>query len=435
MTRSTPDHNVAISRASHVTPNTAWRDAVGWSPSPTSDAVVGVGGGDTARGTVVSGGGVEIYDSGMVIKDKFGTSALDSGGFSGNWLDFLADGLYNSVFRSGVVGPIANGSLTAIPAWMPIPGATYVTMVGVADTSWPGGYYVEGSLSGSDGMEMQSNLVPVMSGSFVLHGIFGWIVSGGSSILGFVGVNFFAADGVTLVGTAGATVTYSDVSLPGPNVYHSGSFMTPLGARFAVVLLTLYETGTHSALTRLRIGGGGITRSVVGTQGAVYPDGVSSLSPFANAWPMAVNQSFVVPITVTAPADVGGCSVLGTATSGAQSFEWRLFYAGSSSVAQEVPGMNGSYSWTATGRVIRNAPAVAPMVLMPGAYWLAIRNTHVVTSLYLACQYSGLGSVITGIKNASGVLGPTFDFDTLTSQDTSMVAAWLTGWSLNQPWG
>jgi hypothetical protein len=85
---------------------------------------------------VIDGTGITINNGKMVLQDEFGKTSMVASGFSGNWSDFLATGLYNGRFLSGTAGAIAAGRTSALPYWtlansVGTPIATFVVNAGV----------------------------------------------------------------------------------------------------------------------------------------------------------------------------------------------------------------------------------------------------------------------------------------------------------------
>ena len=84
----------------------------------------------------------------------------------------------------------------------------------------------------------------------------------------------------------------------------------------------------------------------------------------------------LIPYQLTSPMSLQGISIRSADASLLRTAEWRLYVDVGSVNLNEILGANGTFSFTpgAVSTQWSNAVA-APVALLPGAYWLAVRNT------------------------------------------------------------
>jgi hypothetical protein len=156
------------------------------------------------------------------------------------------------------------------------------------------------------------------------------------------------------------------------------------------------------------------------------------LCPFAYAWGMSLTDATtaartlaaaggttLVPILIPSAMFVQSLSIYNTDTGTARSWEWRLFRepdAGGATL-EEVPGINGSESFTPGGAAsVRTDDATTPGLILPGMYWLAVRNTH-------GSNTFGIGTAAAGTINGNAGRTKTIGSALTTTLDA------VTGWS------
>jgi hypothetical protein len=146
----------------------------------------------------------------------------------------------------------------------------------------------------------------------------------------------------------------------------------------------------------------------MGWYGNISPTGTLSLP--------ANGGSVMVLIEVKAPMILQSCLMENRDTSGARSWEWRLYVDDNTSVTlSEIPGANGSESFTPVAATTRTAAATgAPITLSPGIYFLVIRNTHATNTFAAgATAFSNtMGNNWEKTKTLGSALGSTLDVDT-----------------------
>jgi hypothetical protein len=134
-----------------------------------------------------------------------------------------------------------------------------------------------------------------------------------------------------------------------------------------------------------------------------------------NALP-AVGGSLLCPIFVPARMSLQGISYRNTDTTLARSSEWRLYLDDNSGVTvNEIAGANGTDSFTASAASTRDSACASPPVaLLPGLYWLVLRNTHATNTLGIGSGSATNGLVPTYVKNKTlgSSLSSTLDIDT-----------------------
>lgn len=185
--------------------------------------------------------GITILDGALALQDEFGKSVLTASGFSGPWTDFITLGLYNARFLQGTPGVVPFGRTAALPYWEVINmgGSPVATLLSAG-----GGLKVAmGSLT--DAIQFDSDLVPVrpqtpysvpiqassniVAGSMVVDVKITWYDYSGSAIsFGYPG-----------------PVSYS-ITISA-DAFELSPVESPQDARYAKVMLQVYELGTHNA--------------------------------------------------------------------------------------------------------------------------------------------------------------------------------------------
>lgn len=168
-------------------------------------------------------------------------------------------------------------------------------------------------------------------------------------------------------------------------------------------------------------------------QSYLYPVGaVANAAPTnAEALPSS-GGSIAIPFTLPGPMKLKNVLIHNRDTASARAAEWRLFYDDGSSTAVAVTGADGTWSFTPSAASDRSSTASgSPVILLPGAYWLVIRNTS-------GAQTFGLGYVsaagtffnadmLTKTKTLASALTTTLDFSSGWSDGARLYAAKLRG--------
>lgn len=131
---------------------------------------------------------------------------------------------------------------------------------------------------------------------------------------------------------------------------------------------------------------------------------------------VANGGSMMCPIDVPAPMSLQGITFRNTDTANARSMEWRLYVDDNgTATADEIAGANGTDSWTPAAANTRDVACASPPVsILPGTYWLVIRNTHATNTLGIGSGAATNGLVPAYVKNLTlgSALGSTLDLDT-----------------------
>ena len=89
--------------------------------------------------------GLHVFDGAIFLNDYSGESVLNASGFSGSWVTYLFDGLYNSRFEYGDTGNLFfnDSAMSQMPYWF-FAGRTHpeITAERLADADTPGGHAV-----------------------------------------------------------------------------------------------------------------------------------------------------------------------------------------------------------------------------------------------------------------------------------------------------
>lgn len=402
---------------------------------------------DNGNGVSITTGGIEVDGnlSTITFKDKYGNTSLSAGGFGGTWQDFIADGIYDSTFKFATAGTIANGLNNALPNWT-VSRGSLTSLTAIADTTWPGGIYVEAIPSGINGqVTFISDIVPVQPLQTInpLMWVAG-VCAGGSVVTLTATIQFYKADGVTTVSSAAESIGNFSTTQSTPVALSGGPVTVPANARFATLQLEAQELSAHSGSTRMRIGGGALRLfGEMGYQPYVFIAETNFWLPWATTTSISANQTNIYPLKLDAPMQLLACTVVNTDTTLTRSFEWQLYFdpGGAVSTAQAVVGAHGTFSWTAAAKSAQTSTCdIQFLVLAPGSYWLAIHNSQGTNALTLVAeaQHTGITptySAAGGVKAAAGATGSTFDFSTLTGFGATIPAVWLSGTTLQTNWG
>jgi hypothetical protein len=117
--------------------------------------------------------------------------------------------------------------------------------------------------------------------------------------------------------------------------------------------------------------------ALVGRIPFLLPLGISPVDAITTTHTPANNGgSFMIPFLVSAPFFLESVSIRSLDTTQARSWEWRLFKDVVSGTVQEIAGLNGTDSWTASVASIRTSAATTPGLVPPGIVWLVVRNTQ-----------------------------------------------------------
>jgi hypothetical protein len=130
----------------------------------------------------------------------------------------------------------------------------------------------------------------------------------------------------------------------------------------------------------------------------------------------ATGGTMLTPFTITSSMSVDSVSWRSGDTSGTHTWEWRLYRepAGGSSILNDVPGANGSESFSPSGPSVRTAVCAGTVVISPGTYWVALRNSDAVSTLVLFGVVTGAGAMAMGLtttqsRASQAALGATID--------------------------
>ena len=201
------------------------------------------------------------------------------------------------------------------------------------------------------------------------------------------------------------------------------------------------EVGWDSTNKRLRIYDTQRER-VIGAAGwtpFAYPMIFSPTSAYTTGLTLsAAGESVGIPIYVPGHMLLDRFRVRNLDTASERSYEWRVYVQrlnnGNSGEAtlDEIPGANGTETFTPSGASTRASDASgAPVYVPPGVVWVVLRNNHGSNSFSLgtsavATQFAPNAFINGDIASA---LGSTLDFTNWTSigKNSSMVAVRLDG--------
>jgi hypothetical protein len=219
---------------------------------------------------VIDSTGITISNGKLTLRDEWDSTVATASGFSGGWMDFIGNGLYNPYFAGGgAEDPLTVGRTGVLPYWTTAKVSTPAVAVATG-TSWPGGRYLKAVISNiAQSVTATSDIVPIVPAQY--YNAEAWVafqtVDAGVTAAVRMKVTFYKADGVTTTGTTDQTVgsypTGSAVTTPfrlvsGPSV------LSPNDARFAKLKLELICAAGSPTTTDIRVGGGRLLR-VMGT--------------------------------------------------------------------------------------------------------------------------------------------------------------------------
>ena len=394
----------------------------------------------------IQGGGILIRNGKLIITDSDGTTVMTGGGFAGPWLTFIHDGVYNSDISTAVAGTIPDGLTSALPHWT-VSRLNLTSLTAVSSTSWPGGKYIEAAPSAADGHALfASDPVPVTPLVPFTVGCSSAFTQGGSAWMGTFGyITWQTAAGADIGSPVSYFLGYHKATDTTPRLRIGQPATAPANAAYAVVSFEVREMNAHSSSSRLRWGGGFFHPSdSLGSGASIWGVGAGPYIPWSGTTTLNANQANVYPMIVTTPTWISGCEIAFANTSGARSWEWALYYDASdgTNLVRRVAGLSGSASFTPSAIGVSIALATEGCNVMPGVYYLIIRNTQGSNNLILAAEGNALvtggymgSQTITGVKTSAGALGSTFDMSSLTSTGPTMAAVWLFAQNVGQAWG
>src|SRR3990167_4008697 len=123
--------------------------------------------------------------------------------------------------------------------------------------------------------------------------------------------------------------------------------------------------------------------------------------------------ALAVPIFVPGPMYLESISIWNKSTANARSAECRLYLdsANDSNTLNAVAGTDATWSFTPTAEDLRTSTGVsgAPVALLPGMYWLVIRNTSATQTFQVGRVTSVFTKNVYATKSIAA-LGATLDF-------------------------
>lgn len=145
--------------------------------------------------------------------------------------------------------------------------------------------------------------------------------------------------------------------------------------------------------------------------------------------PMGVGLARLVPFALPAPMRLVSVSVMNRDTTLERSWQWRLYAepVGGGGTLDEVAGANGTETFTATAASKRTAACASVVTLVPGVYWLAVRNSHA-SNTFIGAVGAG-GTMVGNLYQTKsiGALGATLDATTGWTRVGSVWGAILNG--------
>lgn len=380
----------------------------------------------------------ELAAGQITLFDEYGATSLTPSGFSGAWQEFIADGIYNSSFRTGIAGTLPDGRNTNLPFWTVYRNDLTSASV-VVDASWPGGRYVEAVPSAEDGyIGLGADRVSVsISEPVFISAVAAAVSAGGSVPVVTASVLFYASDGTTLVDTAFVSLATFASSNTIAQYYSSGPIYVPDESKFADVHIFFSELVAHSGSTRMRLGGVSMKQNQpIGMQSQAWPLGTGPFTSFPNTANLIVDRAYIQPIHIDSYLAVQSVGFHSTDTSLGRSVEYRIYKAqeNDSSTLVEIPGHNGILTWTASATGVQLIPAGPGPRLSPGTYWIALRNRAATNTLGVSYAAALDNVWYSAYHSAHGALGATFDMSAAT-QISTCIAIWLVGWSGGYAWG
>lgn len=202
---------------------------------------------------VIDSAGITILNGALTIQDEFGKTTMVASGFSGNWADFIATGLYNGRFLSGTAGGIANGRTSNLPYWtlanlVGTPFAIFVANGGV-DVSFNALTDKKGFTSDS----VQVHPAGIYQANFTVSTV---KASATMFIILATFIDWFKADGTA---SATPTTTLDQNSFSGTLAATAINTLLPVrppsDARFAKLRFTIEESnlGAHNSGNKLTL--------------------------------------------------------------------------------------------------------------------------------------------------------------------------------------
>jgi hypothetical protein len=175
--------------------------------------------------------------------------------------------------------------------------------------------------------------------------------------------------------------------------------------------------------------------SPIGWAARAYPPGNSNTAAYATAVNLAAVSGgnggcMLIPIELVAPMLLTKYTVRSTDTANLRTAEARLYYSdqNNSATADFVTGSDSTWSFTPTVASNRTGAAVSgsPLLLPPGFYWLAIRNTSTAQTFGIGTTANTMGEKSQETKTIAA-LGSTLDTVTGWSTGTAAPGVLLQG--------
>lgn len=357
-----------------------------------------------AGGLTNSTGRVLIDSSGITIQDEFGSTSLNASGFSGSWSDFLAMSLYNGRFAAGGNGvtgtAITAGRTSLLPYWTAaITGSPTFNWV-IRNNSGA----LEIRVGSGEQVKITSDITPIraavnyrVSVTLELTSI-----SGTAGFKMTPKVYWYRGDGTacTTASSTGASFTFTSVSGAfGPSEFASDFVLIPNDARLAKIEIASDPAGA-SAVTfymqgvRFREIEPGI--SIGYCSRAYHPSHNNANIYSGSALSLAVGAAAVAPIWVPSPMLLRKYELWCTDAATARSAEIGLYYdrftsdtgRSSLSLLHRVVGSDATFSFTPTVAAVQTSADVsgAPVAILPGYYYIIIRNTHATSTFDIGGQ-------------------------------------------------
>lgn len=206
---------------------------------------------DAAEDVNHAGGNVIIDSTGIYIKDEFSTTGLTTAGFSGNWQNFLSQGLYNGSFQYGIAGTIALGRTVSLPYWT-LTRSGSGTMTYTAPGSTGNGLVSNNFSALSDTLTLTSDIVTCEPRTnYLVNVAYSYNTTAGTTTLTCY-VDFYKNDGVTLAASRNYQVAAINVaSVGGLSWTHSEDLVSTDESYYMKVRLEWAEAGTHNAANRI----------------------------------------------------------------------------------------------------------------------------------------------------------------------------------------
>ncbi len=144
----------------------------------------------------------------------------------------------------------------------------------------------------------------------------------------------------------------------------------------------------------------------------------------------ASGGSIALPVAVHSKMALDGVAIWNNDTASLRTAEWRLYKDVNANSLLEVPGANGTFSFTPSAASMQVSQVGSPpVVIEPGVYWLVIRNTHASNTFDVGRQTATTLMMNTAQTKVLGSgLGATLDFVAATwTKQTDVFAARLEG--------